>query len=346
MLWIFALGLVPLALRAEKSNLVFRLSPVEPCVALIAAARTNNIPLDGIDPPAPTNSITAGDTLTALVTLNEKRARRTQWLIHLTVVEATAKEQAAKPAPPLVLYASFDAKLECTPSPAYVLVRTLGPFADSVGKSKPPKAADKQAHFALDKGFLGLGLHHSAAAFTSLKKTDGRGSWEIRPTPFNEAQLAKGRKLAGELQLTPDQKRAIVGAVPALMSYFSIVQQSPGLSDIFFKIVDLPSAWSLVRHAGVKGVGIQFQRDLVGPADPTVWPSALDHRVFYLPLLAEINDQPALRLTFVVTSPDPPLLPCAGVVALLAERPGDKYTFLTVHVLSARFAPTLKAPLE
>jgi hypothetical protein len=334
---VVALALLPATVRANKSNLIFRLSPVEPCVALVTTARTYNIPIEGIDSPALTNSITRGDTITALVTLHEKRARHTQWLIHLTAVEPTAKEQAAKPTAPLVLYASFDAKLECTPSPAYVTVRTLGPFVDSAGKSRPPKPEDKQARFSLDKAFLGLGLHHTAAAFTALKKTEGRGSWEIRNTPFNENQLAKGRKLAADLQLTPDQKRAILGAVPALMSYFNIVQQTPGLSDIFFKIVDLPSAWSLLRHAGVKGVGIQFKREYVGPADPSVWQSTAEHALFYLPLLARINDQPALDLTLVVTSPDPPLLSCAGVVGLLAERPGDKATYLTLHVLSARF---------
>jgi len=40
----------------------------------------------------------------------------------------------------------------------------------------------------------------------------------------------------------------------------------------------------------------------------------------------------------VVTRPKPPFLACAGVVGLLAERPGDPETYLTLRVLSARAA--------
>ena len=55
-------------------------------------------------------------------------------------------------------------------------------------------------------------------------------------------------------------------------------------------------------------------------------------------MLLELNKQPALRVTFVVTSPKPPLLGCGGIVGMLAEKPGEKETYLTLRVISARRA--------
>src|SRR2546422_9385059 len=58
--------------------------------------------------------------------------------------------------------------------------------------------------------------------------------------------------------------------------------------------------------------------------------------VYHLPLVLKLNKDPALTLTFVVTSPNPPLLACAGVVGLLAEKPGQTQNYLTFRVLTAR----------
>jgi hypothetical protein len=51
-----------------------------------------------------------------------------------------------------------------------------------------------------------------------------------------------------------------------------------------------------------------------------------------------LNKQPALHFTLFVTAPQSPLLVCGGVVGLLAEKPGDPASYLTLQVLSARRA--------
>jgi hypothetical protein len=53
-------------------------------------------------------------------------------------------------------------------------------------------------------------------------------------------------------------------------------------------------------------------------------------------MVLRLNQHPALNLTLVVTPPHPPLRTCAGVVGLLAEKPDDKDTYLTLRIISAR----------
>jgi hypothetical protein len=221
---------------------------------------------------------------------------------------------------------------------AFVVVRTLGPFVESAARGKPKKVPEKSERFALNKGFLALGLHHAAAAFRRLDQGPVRGTWAVGHVPFSEEKLAEGRKTAAKLQLTADEEHALIGAIPALLSYFEVVQNTPGLSDIFFEIVDLPSAWSLIRNAGIKSVGIHFLRKGITASKAAPWGLPDSAPIYHLPLALELNHQTALNLTFVVTSPNPPLLACAGVVGLLAEKPDDPQKYLTLRVLSARAA--------
>ena len=232
----------------------------------------------------------------------------------------------------MTLYSSFGATQTCVPAPAFVVVRTLGPFDD---KTKPGKAPEKSARFELNKGYLGLGLHHAAAAFQILDEGPIRGHWHVSQKPFTEAQLAKGREVANRLQLGQERERAMIGTIPALLSYFEVVRQSPGLSDIFFEVVDLPSAWSLIRHVGIRSVDLRFNKG-AGQTKPALWGLPESAPASHFPMVLDLNDQRALNLRFVVTSPNPPLLACAGVVGMLAEHPNEKDKYLTLRVVSAR----------
>lgn len=323
---------------ATGSNAIARLNPVVPWPALIAAAQANRIPLDQIDPAIKGDRLDPGDSVTALITLFQKGAPHRQWLVYLEAVAPDEKERAEKPGPPMVLYSSFGGTQKCVSVPAFVVVRTLGPFVQVAKGKKPGKAPEKRARFALNKGFLGLGLHHAAAACLALKQGPVRGDWTIKHSPFSEAEVAKGRELAARVPLTAQQEHGLMGAIPAMLSYFEVVQESPGLSDIFFEVVDLPSAWSLLRNRGIRSVGILFGRKGMRQTQGMLWNLPESAPTYHLPVDLHLNDHLALNLTFVVTRPNPPLLACAGVVGLLAEKPDDPETYLTLRVLSARLA--------
>ena len=332
-------------ISAEKSVSDSRLDPVPPCAALIAAAQASRIPLDRIDPLVESDQLDPGDSVTALVTLFGKGRGRTQWLVYLEAVVPSVAERSQKPAPPMVLYSSFGGSLKTLSDPAFVVVRTLGPFVDQPKRGTPAKSADKSARFALNKGFLGLGLNHAAAAFCGMKEAKTHGSFVVRGTPFSEAKIAEGRKLAAKLRLTEQQEHALIGAVPALMSYFEIVRKTPGLSEILFDILDLPSTWSLLRNRGIKDFGFHFKGESVRARNGGAqWGLPKEASVYRFPVVLELNRRPALNLSFQVTEPDPPLLACAGVVGLLAEHPGNPEKHLTFRVLSARRAALRQQP--
>ena len=316
-------------------DFVARLAPVSPFPALVTAAEASNIPLDRIDPRTETETINPGDSFTALVTLCKKGSPRTQWLLYLRAEAADPQAQATNSKETMVIYNTLGNKLEFVSSPTIAVLCTLGPFAESQGKVRPPKTTEKNARFALDKGWLGLGLDQAAEVFLRLKESKVKGPIASGTVPFSDAQIIAGRKLASALKLTTEEERACAGTYPALLSYFRTAQQTPGLNNILEKIVDRPSVWSLTRNLGVKTIGFSWQLERLAPADGPSWGLPTGQPVYYCPMVLVLNSHPALNLTLVVTAPHPPLLTCAGVIGVLAEKPDDKDTYLTLRIVSA-----------
>jgi hypothetical protein len=339
----FPLFAAAFCVQGAVTELTARFTPVPPFPALVSVARTNQILLNQIENPSAGEAINPGDSLTALVTFCEKNGRRTQWLLHLEATTPEAREQPSKPARPMVMYSSTGNKLEFVSSPAFVTLRTLGPFAESDANSKPLKTLDKSARFALDKGFLSLGLDRAAAVVLRLNQVDPnherKGSFAFNSKPFSEIEITKNRKVAAVLQLTAEDERALAGSAPALMSYFAIVQQTAGLDDILFKILDLPSLWSMIRHGGVNA-NIRFDTQHIAMAPDALLTLPTNPKLYQFPVALDLNNQPALNITFLATAPQPPLLTCGGIVGMLVERPDGKGTYLTLRVISARRSAT------
>jgi hypothetical protein len=336
--WLLAAGR---AGANNTTNLIQRLKPAPLCASLAAAARTHGIPLEPIDSPGETNLITPGDSVTALITLH-KKARLTQCLVYLEAVPPDSKEEPTNQPAPLVLHTSTGHRLEFVSEPVNATVRTLGPFAEN----SSGKTLDKSARITVDKGFLGIGFDQSTAAILRLRTTGQHGAINVAPQPFSDAQVSEGTKLAEAVSLTPAEERAIAGSFPALFSYFGIIQQTPGLDAIFFEIVDLPPVWSLIRHAGIKNLNLVFlpKQAAVLTNAPVNLPG--NPPVYSFPMGIDLDGHRALNLTFVVTAPRPPILACAGIVGLLAERLGDTNTYLTLQVISARRAKNLPGGIE
>ena len=316
--------------------------PLHP--GLVAAAQTNHIPLAGMDAPTNTDRLNVGDSVTALVSLCQKDLPPTQWLLHVIAIEPGPKDKAPKLAPPTVLYASTGQKMEFTSSPAWVAIRTLGPFADGVGKKKGPVARDEHTHCTLDQGFLALGMDQAAAAvirMTRFKEQAGKTNWmfTISTEPPPPAKVREAKEFAELMHLTAEEQRAIGGACPAMMSYFSVVGETPHLEELMFKVVDLPTVWSVVGHLGVK-TDLNIDSQHFAPADAAAWGVPTHPPVYYLPMEFRLNNRPGLRISLAVTTPKAPFLACGGIVGILAEKPSQQETYLTVRILSARFAKT------
>lgn len=316
--------------RCESGGLLAKLHGVPPCAELLAVARAQHIPVEQIDPLSEAGTLKAGDSITAFVVLDDKGKRRLQWLLYLKVSGQTAP--GTNNSSRMVMHSSTGSRLEFVSTPAQVTLRTLGPF-DASPRKRALKHHDKTAQFTLDEGFLALGLDRAAVALMRLRQTNVKGSFAFSSQPFSQAAITKTRKLTDPVRLTTDEERALAGAAPALMSYFDIVQRTEGLSDILFELIDLPSMWSLLTKGGVN-TNFRFANENLGPGDGSAWNLGLP--VYNLPLVLELNKHRALDITFLATAARPPLLPCAGVVALLAEKPGKKDTYLALRILSAR----------
>jgi hypothetical protein len=326
-----------------KSKVIPRLSPVMPFSSLTSVAERTHIPLGPIDPLGDDNQLNPGDSITALVTLFEKGERRTQWLIYLEATASALKVQSNKTSVPMILYSSTGSKIQFEPSPALVRLRILGPFPESEMRQRAPRIQDKTAEFSVDKGYLSLGLDRAAAIIAELKERQVKGSFNFSGQPFKADTIDRDRKLAESLQITHEDEQAVAGSIPALLSYFSVVQQIPGLQDIFLKVVDMPSLWSIIRHTGVSA-NITVETDDIKRAALDSWTLPSGSPAYYFPLLLDLNEHPALRITLVVSNPRPPLLACGGIVGFLVEKPGDKQTFLTLRVVGAHRSFPPQAP--
>jgi len=304
-------------------------SATEPCAALAGVARSHAIPLDGVDPLSEGAVVNPGDSVTALVTLVEK-SRRTEWLLYLSADHGSAS--TTNKSSKLVMHSTTGRKLEFASTRVPAAVRTLGPY-DASNQKRKLKAADKTAPVSLQQGYLALGLDNAAKAAMRLRASKTKGL-SYGPRPFGEKEIARGRELTNVVHLTVEEERALGGAGPALESYFTIVQQTEGLSDILFKLVDLPSMWSIARN---KGVTVNFHFGHKEIRERQV--AAGNPAAYEIPLALKLNGQTALEITIVATRSQPPLLACAGIVGLVATRPGAKDTWLAVQLLSAKRGP-------
>jgi hypothetical protein len=302
-----------------------KLKLIPACSNLVAAADLNHIPMEGLSPPpGGTNALGPGNSATILLTFVQK-AKQTQWLLYVETVAPDPSKPAAKPAR-FVVNSKFGPPMKFRSMPRPAKLRMFGPFA-AAGFTKSPKAEDRTEKFLLNEGFLALGLEQAAALLHRWGQTTN-----FDKAATSEAMLA--------MKPTETEQRALCATYPALFSYFNIVQHTEGLESLLRKLIELPSLWSMIRHRGVRA-DFSFGNGVAPfPVDPADWNLPPDEPVFHFPWLLRLNDQPALRITLVVTRPRPPLLICGGVVGVLAEKIGDDETYMTLRVISATSAAT------
>jgi len=313
---------------------VSRLAAVVPMPALAQVAKANYIPLEQIDPSIETNRISPGDSFTAVVALFSKRPE-TQWLLFLQGVEPTPKELKENSPGSMVIYNTLGHKLEFPSAPAFVALRTIGPFIEGAAGKKP---RDETTRFVLDQGFLGLGLEQAAAAMHRMHRSGAKGPFMSGTEPFGDDVIGKCRKADESWHINPAEERALAGSFPALLSYFKTAQEAPELLDILAKTLDRPSIWSLLWHGGISSTEFRWDATRIAPADASAWQVSGHPAAYYCPMTLLLNHHPSLDLTLVVTAPQPPLLSCGGVLGLLAEKPGDKQIYLTLRIVSARLS--------
>ncbi|HEV2318748.1 MAG TPA: hypothetical protein VGV18_03300, partial [Verrucomicrobiae bacterium] len=321
----------------QNTNLLARLAPVPPLPQMRAVAKTNDIPLTGIGPITATN-VLPGESLTALITLHQKRNRLTQWLVFFEVISNRPPSEAAKP---VTFYNSMGDKFEFPKAPVAFRIRTIGPYVNSASIWGAPVPKDNYGRASVNGTFLALGLDQCMAALCRMDPLIVRiGASNINLLVSANlppaATIKKNQKFAALLRITPQEKSALATAGPTLMSYFNAVGETPSLDEIMWKVISLPSVWSIVKHRGITA-SLNFDVHNIRPVPlPSGWNLPGHGEVYAFPLSVTLNERPALYVTLIITSPIPSLVACGGIVGFVAQNPDDDQNYLTLRVVSAQ----------
>lgn len=296
----------------------------------------------------------AGDGLTALVTWTEGKAIK-QWLVQVQATELNDKESKLPPARGMLLYSSTGHEFRFAGSRAALALRVLGPFEDGKPASRESREG-KKARVLTQAEYLGLGLDRACQVMLKLQamRTQPRPdnplpaeqqSLGFGNRPFPPEVVAAAQKRAVQFGLTQEDERALVGSLPALLEFFSIVSRTPGLQDILKSVIDLPW-WSILKSGGkMPDIGIDFVTPSIRPLAPEPW-SLSSLTPYAFPIVITLNKSPALVCHLAVVSPRPPLIAAAGVVGLAAARPDGKGPRVMIQVIAAHPAPEAPVPSQ
>lgn len=309
------------------------LPPVpEPLRSVIEFAQQNQISLATIDRPQD-RPAQPGDLAVLLVTLFEGSALK-QWLIELSVVEPNSKELLAK-RPPTVCYSTTGARLEYAYSPLAFELKTHGPF---LVNSTPKAVHTTTARTVVNGDDLALGFDTACRAFLAIGEAKARSTnprpfgMGFQPNPPSKEVVAETKPRAEELGITPADERSIAGCIPALVGFFGIAQATSGLREIVWEIIDLPSAWSVMKRGGRVDTNFNLDGNIMGKMETP--PNEPQRYVFAVDL--QLNGQSALKAKMVVVEPKPPLLTTAGILTIYAEHPTKPDRHAVIQVLATR----------
>ncbi len=285
-----------------------------------------------------------GDTLTILVQELDAGKPR-QWAVVLSLQDLKPKERLMRsPGFTMYLNTGYSARFGPAP-PTAVLIHVFGPYSPKRGGASP-KAIWSGA--LVNPEFLRLGLERTAALFSRISHDSGSDprlkglhfTLSVSSNPFPRDQVARDRAATAALEITDAESRAYAGFIPAMMAFFQIVNQTPGMRELLFKILDVPW-WQLVAHGGnISNVSFE----LLPPFDrlpPSGWGLPPDMNVYSLGLRVSVYGKPTLLCKLALTQPRVPLFNSAGIVGLAVMRPDGKGPRLMIRVMAGSAAHPL-----
>jgi hypothetical protein len=216
-------------------------------------------------------------------------------MAHFFQVAADSMKSPSNHPAPTVLYTSIGNKFEFARSSAMLDVRTIGPFAEPNSARKQPKLRDNTGRIRVNETFLGLGLNRATAVIRCMYDLRGQQQdtnafhFGVSSKAFSSSQISRGQKMVARMRMTPEEERALAGGLPALISYFETIQQTPDLDSILRRVLSMPSFWalakSLVKHGGVSPrIAIASPEDRVGPLSLSQWDLPFPSQPYSLPV--------------------------------------------------------------
>jgi hypothetical protein len=251
-------------------------------------------------------------------------------------------EDDAKSLPP-DFFSNLGTRITFDSTQAILELRIVGPF-QSDDLSPPQRPPDKRVRIPMVVGFLGLGLDRFAIGVVQLRnaatKTHGgtpKLEYDVGPNPFPDETVRAQRKIADALGFTSDLELGVIRGPVALIEFFSVVQNTPGLKQILAEMLDKASlGWSFLSSFGKLEPDITPDLSGLGMiVDTGAWGRSLGP-VYRCPLHVALNKKRVLESELWVTSPRPPLLNSAGILGMVVRSTAYKDKLLIMRIIAAQ----------
>lgn len=298
---------------------------------------------DGITLAPQRTSIQKEDTVTLLVQSVDGRVLR-QWAASL-IMNPRKPEEKAYTSPAESFHLNNGSIVEFNACQLdSMAIHVIGPYSQTKGSAT---AKDVWSGTLINPQFLALGLEATPAMFIRIDEQanadpslKGRAfTINAGPKPYPPDQIAIHQTLMEPFAITKAEERSFAGCSPALMNFFGIAIQTPGVREILREIVDF--SWlQFALHGG----RIEVHFELTGPMQrlpATDWGLPPETPVYSIGMRVKLYGKPALLCRMALTRPRVPLLNCAGIIGISAVRPNGEGPRMMVRVMSAQAAPTL-----
>lgn len=306
------------------------------------AAAAARIPLEGLLLPVDRAGVRPGDWVTALVTWSEDEKLK-QWIVSLEAVEPSEKEKKTK-VQTSRFFTSSGYEFRFGSERAALEIKLVGPLEEKdAGRKTATTPEVKRRRITVGADYLALGLDRVPATTVRVRAAKAAnpnlpaGNLQIGGRAFPPEIVGPSRAAADAVGITEADERAMAGSLLALIEFLQITMQTPGLQDVLKSVLDVPW-WSIVssggKMPGVYFVGLKSDREV----NPRLWNLRRPTKVFAIPYLLKLNNEPALLFQLAVTTPQPPLIVSAGIVGLAAGRPDGKGPVLTLQVMASGVA--------
>jgi len=276
-----------------------RTAPALPAAEFPGADRL----LTGFSAPDGDPAWRAGDEVLLALRLQDHAEVR-RWLLRLRVCDAQARDEHGEPRAP----ASWSVVVDGAPQQFESgLAHVDALVTDADGKELGASSLDVPRDF-LDKGFV--------AACTQIEA-------------LGALSTGSGTLVSGTFRLQP-----LVEAMVSVVALFGIVLQNDTLAPIVWEVVEQPSVFSVLLHAGATAtLTPRFQETVRAATTPPQLPAG--DPAWVVPLTLLVNDAPALYCDLLVGRSTPPLQLTGGIVGADAHRPGDPDLRFQFAVLAA-----------
>ncbi len=307
----------------------------EPGAAIRLLAQQRALPLAGVAVDGERVRPEAGDRAVVLVSMRDEEEVE-QWLITFAVATLNPEEKAQlseSSAEPFELYSSAGGHYVFELDPVAVDVWVAGPLDRDERRVERAVARvrEHRARFLVNADFLGLGLDAAADTIVRLRDHTGKVGLGIRNTAFGDEEVRATKARLEDRGVTAEDQRALVGAVPALLEFFRISAQTPGLKDILMEVLDVPW-WALAKGLGNVSTNLNLSGERLRVAPD-------GEGRFILPFAVELNDAPALMVEMEVGPARAPASVLAGVTTVYAGEPKGRGKRISIQLLAATAGP-------